>query len=236
MKGKSSVEEIKARFDNDVERFTHIETGQVSTVDSALSLEIITESAKRICSEAEKLLDIGCGAGNYTLQMLTKLPNLSCTLVDLSLPMLDKAKERVSKVTSAPVHIVQNDIRKADLPENEYDIILAGAVLHHLREKEDWAFVFTKLYKLLKEGGCLLVSDLITQDTPVLTEYFTERYKNYLTQLGGEKYAENVQAYIEKEDSPRSLTYQLELMKKVGFSTVEVLHKNICFAAYAGIK
>lgn len=236
MKEKSSVEEIKARFDNDVERFTHIETGQVSTVDSALSLEIITESAKRICPKAKKLLDIGCGAGNYTLQMLSKLPNLDCTLVDLSLPMLDKAKERVSKVTSAPVHIVQADIRKANLPENEYDIILAGAVLHHLREKEDWEFVFTKLYKLLKKGGCLLVSDLITQDTPVLTEYFTERYKDYLTQLGGEKYAENVQAYIEKEDSPRSLTYQLELMKKVGFSTVEVLHKNICFAAYAGIK
>ncbi|MCK5392013.1 MAG: hypothetical protein KAJ31_06265 [Deltaproteobacteria bacterium] len=42
--------------------------------------------------------------------------------------------------------------------------------------------------------------------------------------------------YIDIEDSPRSLSYQIELMKKVGFGTVDVLHKNSCFAAFVGIK
>jgi len=40
-------------------------------------------------------LDIGCGAGNYTLKMLTKVANLNCTLVDLSEPMVEKTKSRV---------------------------------------------------------------------------------------------------------------------------------------------
>jgi tRNA (cmo5U34)-methyltransferase len=42
--------------------------------------------------------------------------------------------------------------------------------------------------------------------------------------------------YIEKEDSPHPVTYQLELLRKVGFSHVELLHKNSCFAAFGAIK
>lgn len=47
---------------------------------------------------------------------------------------------------------------------------------------------------------------------------------------------EEVSAYIEKEDSPRPVTYQLDLMKKVGFEKTEILHKNSCFAAFGGVK
>jgi len=62
------------------------------------------------------------------------------------------------------------------------------------------------------------------------------RYGEYLEALGGTGYREKVFEYIDKEDSPRSVTYQMELMKRVGFSTVDVLHKNSCFAAFAGVK
>jgi tRNA (cmo5U34)-methyltransferase len=43
-------------------------------------------------------------------------------------------------------------------------------------------------------------------------------------------------AYIEIEDSPRSLTYQVNLLQYVGFQQVEILHKNSCFAAFGAIK
>ena len=233
---KSTVEEIKERFDNDVERFANLEVGQVSTIDAKISLELITEAAKRIAPNAENLLDIGCGAGNYSLMMLSKIPNLNCTLVDLSKPMLDRALERVSKITSNNVNVLQGDIRDVTLKENYYDIILAGAVLHHLRDDRDWEATFGKLYKLLKPGGCLMISDLIMQETESLTEYTMERYGDYLESVNGKEYRQQVLDYVAKEDSPRSMTYQLDLMKKVGFNTVEVLHKNMCFGAFGGIK
>lgn len=88
MQEKSSVEEIRERFDHDVERFSNLQSGQVSTVDAALSLELITEAAARLTPLATDLLDVGCGAGNYTLKMLSKRPGLHCTLLDLSRPML----------------------------------------------------------------------------------------------------------------------------------------------------
>jgi tRNA (cmo5U34)-methyltransferase len=236
MTQKSNIEEIKIRFDNDVERFANLDTGQISTIDATVSLELITESAKRIVPQATQLLDIGCGAGNYTLMMLKKLPNLNCTLVDLSKPMLDKALERVSTKTNGFVKIIQSDIRQAILPQNYFDIVLAGAVLHHLRDDKDWETTFKKLYSILKPGGCLMISDLVIQETTAITEYTWERYGDYLESVNGKIYRQNVMEYIEKEDSPRSVNYQMELMKKVGFRSTDILHKNICFAAFGGIK
>lgn len=233
---KSTISEIRERFDNDVERFSNLDTGQVSTIDATLSLELITEAAKRITPKAQQLLDIGCGAGNYTLKMLSKIPSLNCTLVDLSKPMVERANERVSVLTTGKVEIFQGDIREVVLKENHFDIILAGAVLHHLREDADWEKTFAKLFRLLKPGGCLMISDLITQDSEVLNSFIWERYGDYLEGVGGGEYRSKVLDYVAKEDSPRSLNYQLDLMKKVGFKYVEILHKNSCFAAYGGIK
>ena len=42
---KSSVEEIKVRFDNDVERFSNLETGQTSTIDAPLAMDLIALAA-----------------------------------------------------------------------------------------------------------------------------------------------------------------------------------------------
>lgn len=233
---KSTTQEIRERFDNDVERFSNLETGQVATIDATISLELITEASKRIVPNAKNVLDVGCGAGNYTLKMLSKVPNLNASLVDLSFPMLERAFERVSQETSGNVEILQGDIREVPLPENHFDIILAGAVLHHLRDDQDWETTFTKLFRSLKPGGCLMISDLITQDTDLLNDYTWQRYGDYLEGVGGKEYRQKVLDYIEKEDTPRSMNYQLDLMKKVGFSKVEILHKNMCFGAFCGIK
>lgn len=236
MNQKSTIEEIRNRFDNDVERFSNLDTGQVSTIDATISLELITESAKRIVPNAENLLDVGCGAGNYTLRMLEKLPNLNCTLVDLSKPMLDRALERVSSQTEKAVTILQGDIREVALPQNHFDIILAGAVLHHLRDDKDWEATFQKLYNILKPGGCLMISDLITQETEAITAYTWERYGDYLESIDGAGYRQKVLDYVNREDSPRSITYQIQIMKEAGFRHVEILHKNMCFGAFGGIK
>ena len=134
------------------------------------------------------------------------------------------------------VTAVQRDVREADLGECRYDIVLSGAALHHLRGDEEWLTVFARLYRSLRPGGCLMISDLVAQQTEVLSAYFRERYGDYLTVLGGTEYRDRVLAYVEREDSPRPLNYQLDLMREVGFREVEILHKNVCFAAYGGVR
>lgn len=233
---KSTVTEIKERFDNDVERFSNLNTGQVATVDAAISLELVTETVRRMVPKAKYLLDIGCGAGNYTLKMLSKIPDLHCTLNDLSAPMLERAKERLNNTTAKSITTIQGDIREVQLEEDRFCVIVAGAVLHHLRDDKDWEATFANLYKILKPGGCLMISDLITQEIEPVNEYMWERYADYLEDLNGKAYQQKVFDYIAKEDSPRSMTYQLELMKKVGFKKTEILHKNMCFGTFCGVK
>src|SRR5437868_1011752 len=108
---KSTPEQIRQRFDNDVERFSNLETGQSATIDAPLVLELITQAASATNPRATHILDVGCGAGNYTLKLLQRLPNLEVTLIDLSQPMLDRASQRISAVTPQPIHSIQGDIR-----------------------------------------------------------------------------------------------------------------------------
>ncbi len=233
---KATNQEIRERFDKDTERFSNLETGQQTTIDAPLTMDLCTEAARYANPNAIELLDIGCGAGNYTLKMLSKVPNLNCMLNDLSMPMLQKAKERVSPQTSGTVTLIQDDMRNLDLLDNHFDIVLAAATLHHLRDDKDWELMFNKIYKALKPGGSFWISDLIIHDSEVISKLFEDRYSGYLETLGGPEYRQKVMDYVNYEDTPRSLNYQLALLAKVGFSTVELLHKNSCFAAFGAIK
>lgn len=233
---KATNEEIRMRFDNDVERFSNLETGQQTTIDAVVTMELCTDAAKYINPQAKELLDIGCGAGNYSLKMLSKIPDLNCTLNDLSMPMLEKAKERISLQTKGSVTIMHDDMRNLNLPDDHFDIVLAAATLHHLRDDFDWEMVFTKLYSALKPGGSLWISDLITHDSELINAMFRDKYKDHLETLGGPEYRQKVLDYIAYEDTPRSLNYQLALLKRVGFTQIEVLHKNSYFGAFGGVK
>jgi tRNA (cmo5U34)-methyltransferase len=233
---KSTVEQIRQRFDNDVERFSNLETGQSATIDAPLSLELVVQAAAAIKPDATHVLDVGCGAGNYTLKLLQLLPHLNATLIDLSQPMLERAVERVTPATSGEVTALQGDVRELELGQSQFDFILAAAVLHHLRDDDDWKQAFTKFYQSLKPGGSIWIVDLITHSTPPIHEMMWQRYGQYLTDFRDESYRDEVFAYIEQEDTPRPLMYQIDLLREVGFNQVEVLHKNSCFAAFGGIK
>ncbi len=181
-------EEIKVRFDSSVERFSNLETGQQTTIDAPLMMDLCTDAAAMVNPQAKELLDIGCGAGNYTLKMLQKVPHLNCTLNDLSLPMLQKARERIAPITQGSVTLIQDDMRNMQLPDGHFDIVLAATTLHHLRGDADWMLMFKKVFALLKDGGSFWVSDLITHDTAAINSLFRQKYGRYLEALGGADY------------------------------------------------
>lgn len=233
---KSSTREIKKRFDQDVERFSNIDTGQTATMDAPLAMALIAKAAAGSTGNIRNVLDIGCGAGNSTLRLLQLVSPFDCDLIDLSLPMLQKARERVSQVNSGRVDIFQGDFRKIDLPHGRYDVVLAAAVLHHLRSDEDWEKTFRKIYRLTAPGGSVWISDLVAHETAGVQSLMWKRYAEYLVSVGGVDYQRKVFDYIDKEDSPRPVTYQLNLLRKVGFQSVELLHKNACFAAFGAVK
>ena len=116
------------------------------------------------------------------------------------------------------------------------EVILAAAIFHHLRTDAEWHDVFAKCYTALRPGGSLWISDLIEHANPAVQAIMWQRYGAYLAGLKDEAYRDHVFAYVAKEDTPRPLLYQIDLLRSVGFSKVEILHKNGCFAAFGAIK
>lgn len=236
MREKSTVEEIRRRFDADVERFSSLKTGQSATIDAPLVLDLIAEAAAATNPHATRALDVGCGAGNYALKLLQLLPALNIDLVDLSQPMLDRASERLGAVARGEVVARRGDIRELPLAPGRYDVIVAAATLHHLRGDDEWRHVFAKLHAALRPGGSLWISDLVEHSVPSVHTLMWRRYGAYLTALKDAAYRDQVFAYIDQEDTPRPLMYQLDLLRSVGFRQVDVLHKNSSFAAFGGVK
>lgn len=233
---KSTVEEIRARFDADVERFSNLETGQSATVDSPLAMALVAEAAAAVTPHARCVLDVGCGAGNYTLKLLEHLANLDVTLIDLSQPMLDRAAQRVRQATKGHVAAIQGDIREVALADREFDLVLAASVLHHMRTDDEWRQVFRAFHQALRPGGSIWIFDLVVSSLPAVEQLMRQRYGQYLTSLRDDAYRQEVFAYIEREDTPQTLAYQLDLLRDVGFAQVEVLHKNLCFAVFGAVK
>lgn len=150
LEDRSTIEEIRQRFDNDVERFSNLENGQSATIDAPLAMELITHAAVASTPEIRCVLDIGCGAGNNTSRIHQGYGRgFDSDLLDLCVPMLERAELRVREAGANKTRLWQSDFRTADLPERSYDVVLAAVVLHHLRDVADWLSVFEKIYRWL---------------------------------------------------------------------------------------
>ncbi len=55
---KATLQEIETRFDNDVERFSNLETGQATTLDAVWNMELITDAIVSLYPNAQNILDI----------------------------------------------------------------------------------------------------------------------------------------------------------------------------------
>ena len=244
---KSSVEQIRERFDGDVDRFSSLEAGHTAAIDSRVCLDLIANCAAGRAGQMQRVLDLGCGAGNFTLKLIERLHatqgldarekvEVDVTLCDLSPRMLARAAERVGAETVGRVETIEADMRDLELGIEAFDAIIAGAVLHHLRGDEEWRAVFGKLHAALKRGAALWVFDLICHDDAQVQSACWKAYGRYLVSLGGEAYRDDIFAYIEAEDTPRSLAWQGQVLRDVGFGEVEVLHKNTVMAAFYAAK
>lgn len=260
---KSTLDEIRQRFDADVERFSELSIGQQAAPDSPVCMQWVADAALAITPAPGSVLDLGCGAGNYSLNLLKQVEDpsaVSVTLVDLSGPMLERAESRLREAGVGDVIPIQCDLltlaREKRLPADAFDVVMSAAVLHHLREDDHWREVFEAVYQAVRAapvlsseaapvsasasggggGGSWWVVDLILQTDPRIDRCMWDRYSDYLVAVKGEVSRDQAFAYIEAEDTPRPLVWQMKLMEQVGFECVDVLHKNASFAAFGGIK
>lgn len=98
-----------------------------------------------------KILDAGCGPGNYAEWLDDK--GASVTAVDYSDEMISFTKERLgnrAKVFKANLNSYLNY-----LIDEEFDLIICSMVIHYIK---DWHVLFSEFSRVLKTGGILVFS------------------------------------------------------------------------------
>lgn len=233
---KMSNEEIARRYDGEVDRFADLTVGQTTTIDSPVNLSLVGRAAYQATPTAETLLDLGSGAGNASLAVLAHFGSLDCTLVDLSPRMLERGRSRLAAAAGDVVTVCSDFIAFFEANTASFDVVVAATSLHHLRSAAQWESVFSSVYECLNPGGGFWVTDLVRHENRAVQQMMWDAYDEFLVRTRGPAGRDQCFEEIEREDTPEPLTYQLDLMRAVGFREIDVLHKNSCFATFGGVK
>ena len=218
---KSTVDQIRERFDHDVERFSDLNVAQRTAIDSGYCLDLIAESvAAAAVPQATGVLDVGCGAGNWTLKLLKpSCRACACTLTDLSRPMLDRAGQRVRAAGGDGGR--DGAGRRAGLRLRRR----FGSTCHR-RRRGAASFAgaggvgrgLRQVPPLAAAGrGRVGVRHGHARGRRPCTPCCGSGTARICVGLGGEAMADRVFAYIEPEDTPRPVTWQLDRLRAAGF-------------------
>jgi len=100
----------------------------------------------------KSILDIGCGEGSISTQLLK--PGMTLTLNDLSSTMLALASSRVPEHLADHVDCINEDFSVATLKFQPFDLIVCLGVLAHV---ESPTATIEKMNSLLVPGGTVIV-------------------------------------------------------------------------------
>jgi len=168
--------------------------------------------AELIPEDTETILDLGCGTGLELDEIFKKLPNVSVVGIDLTQAMLDRLKQ---KHPDKNIKLICGNYFEVYLGENVFDIAISFQTMHHFSHDEKVG-LYTKIYNALKIKGSYIECDYMVTEQSVEDELFAEyaRLKREMNIPDGEFY---------HFDTPCTIDNQIAMLKKAGFSYVEMV-------------
>ncbi len=101
----------------------------------------------------ERVLDIGCGGGQTTLDAAARVgPDGAATGFDISEPMLEMARERAGGAGAANVTFAAGDAQRATAPGGPFDAVMSRFGVMFF---DDPAAAFANIRREMKAGGRL---------------------------------------------------------------------------------
>jgi|ERR1700683_5346485 len=122
--------------------------------------------------DGDRILDLGCGTGNFLNDAYKSKPEITATGVDLSPAMLKAARRKLAqRVNDNVLDLVNEDIMTflEAQPDKKFDRIISINVLYTIRDQES---LWRELLRTLKPGGKITVTTSIrTGSLPIIKEH-----------------------------------------------------------------
>lgn len=153
--------------------------------------------------EGETVVDLGSGGGIDVFLAARQVgPSGRVIGVDMTPEMLTRARVNAARLGLENVEFREGLIESLPVADSSVDAVLSNCVINLAPDK---AAVFKDAFRVLKPGGRLVVSDMVTRGE--LPRGIREDPELWASCIGG--------ALLEDE--------YLEVMRRAGFATVEVL-------------
>ena len=182
------------------------EAGAVPVEAMLASLGCGNPTALAELKAGEVVLDLGSGGGIDVLLSARRVgPTGKAYGLDMTDEMLALARENQEKSGLTNVEFLKGDIERIPLPDNSVDVIISNCVINLVPDK---AQAFSEAYRVLKPGGRVSVSDIVTEG-----EFSAEMRADTA------RWAECVTGAIDVER-------YVDAMRSAGFTAIEVRDKT----------
>lgn len=188
-----------------------------------------TEAVGFAGNQPRRILDLGAGTGLLSSWLADRWPDANFVIQDGSPAMLEQAKELLGTRIES---VIVSDLTDP-LPPGPFDAIASSLAIHHLEDdaKRD---LFERARDELGPGGWFVNAEQVAGPTPALHAEFEAWHAAETKRLGvtEDEWAAALERF--KHDRRASVHDQMKWLDQVGFTDVECLMQDYCFAVLIG--
>ncbi|MEA2705650.1 MAG: tRNA (cmo5U34)-methyltransferase [Gemmatimonadaceae bacterium] len=190
--------------------------------------EMIAGLLEYLPHDTRSLVELGCGTGNLSLELLAKFPRGTLSFVDASPEMIALTRSRIDKAigpTNPPIAFLVQRFEELELPEGPVDLVVSSISLHHV---EDKAGLYSRVRSCLNLGGRFCFADQLRGEPESNHRLNWERWLDHCREPGhctpGE--IESLVEHATAHDHYTTVSDHLVLLSKAGFSEMDCVWRN----------
>lgn len=168
--------------------------------------------AELLPANTETILDLGCGTGLELEPIFKKKPDAAVVGIDMTQAMLDKLEQ---KYHDKNIRLICGSYFEVNFGANAFDAAISFQTMHHFPH-DDKIKLYTRIQEALKPEGIYIECDYMVTDQAVEDELFAlnARLRRERSIPDGEFY---------HFDTPCTIDNQIAMLRKAGFSIVEMV-------------